>query len=181
MARFSSLFRLIAHLTDCIYRHKSLWIYLTNVVHQTAVFMLVHDGNHLTPGRLVVSTNNFIEGLTVRKAYEKWVEVAWQGNEEYIAYNTQKGYVNAFKKHIFPYVGDFAIDDLNVKPLNLHLEEMASQGKARKTIVNIKQALAKLLQYCKKIGWIDVNNENHIVIPETQKSKNQNPIKEKKN
>ena len=103
-------------------------------------------------------SNNFIEGLTVRKAYEKWVEVAWQGNEEYIAYNTQKGYVNAFKKHIFPYVGDFAIDNLNVKPLNLHLEEMATLGRARKTIVNIKQALAKLLQYCKKIGWIDVNN-----------------------
>ena len=32
--------------------------------------MLVHDGNHLTPGRLVVSTNNFIEGSSAVQVVE---------------------------------------------------------------------------------------------------------------
>lgn len=121
-------------------------------------------------------TNNFIEGLTVRKAYEKWVATAWKDGEEYITFNTQNGYQYAFKKHILPFVGDLKIDNMNVKPLNLHLQEMAMQGMARKTIVNIKQAMAKLLQYAKKMGWIDVSNEDGITLPDTQKAKRERVV-----
>lgn len=113
--------------------------------------------------------NNFIEGLTVRQAYQKWVDVAWQDNEEYITYNTQRGYANTYQKHILPYVGDLSLDNFNAKPLNLHLQELANRGKARKTLLNIKQAVIKLLRYAEKIGWIDVNNENSIIIPDTLK------------
>ena len=114
--------------------------------------------------------NNFIEGLTVRQAYEKWIKTAWADNEEYITYNTQRGYVNIYQKHILPVIGNLPIDNLNTKPLNLHFQEMATKGTSRKTIFNIKQALVKLLQYCKKIGWIDINNEDKIVIPDTKRA-----------
>lgn len=119
--------------------------------------------------------NNFIEGLTVKQAYEKWVEIEWQ-NEEHITYNTQRGYANTFQKHILPFVGTFPIDNLNPKPLNLHLQELAKQGRARKTIINIRQTLVKLLQYSQKRGWIDVNNENSIIIPDTPKSKRERVV-----
>ena len=113
--------------------------------------------------------NNFIVGLTVREAYKKWVALAWLGNEEYISFNTQKGYVNAFNKHILPYIGDFKIDNLNPRALNLHFEEMAKQGLSRKTITNVKSALVKLLSYCKDVGWIDVFNADKIKIPKTKR------------
>ena len=113
--------------------------------------------------------NNFIEKLTVRQAYEKWIAIEWN-NEEHITFNTQRGYVNVYETHILPYLGNLPIDNLNVKPFNLHLQELAKKGRSRKTLLNIKQALVKLLKYCKKRGWIDVNNEDGIKIPDTLKS-----------
>ena len=113
--------------------------------------------------------NNFIEQLTVRQAYEKWIAIEWN-NEEHITFNTQRGYVNVYETHILPYLGNLPIDNLNVKPFNLHLQELAKKGRSQKTLLNIKQALVKLLKYCKKRGWIDVNNEDGIKIPDTLKS-----------
>lgn len=112
--------------------------------------------------------NNFIEGLTVEKAYRKWVENEWH-NEEVITFNTQRGYANVFNTHILPCIGDMHIDNLNARPFNLHLQELAAKGRTRKTLNNIKQALKNLLDYSKERGWIDVNNIDSIVIPRTIK------------
>lgn len=114
-------------------------------------------------------TNNFIENLTVKQAYQKWVDVAWQDNEEYITYNTQRSYSNIFEKHILPVCSDFKIDNLNIKSFNIYLQKIANNGTSRKTILNIKQAFTKLIKYCKKIGWIDIDNSDKIVIPDTIK------------
>ena len=112
--------------------------------------------------------NNFIEGLTVENAYKKWVENEWK-DEETITFNTQRGYANIFKKHIIPYIGKLHIDNLNIKPFSLHLQELAAAGKSQKTLSNIKQALVKLLNYSKERGWIDMNNGDNIIIPRTIK------------
>lgn len=114
--------------------------------------------------------NNYIIGLTVRQAYDRWVNVAWRNNEEYISFNTQKNYQSVFSLHILPYVGDLPIDNLDVKSLNLHLQVMADDGRRHKTMYNVKQALLKLFEYCKEIGWIDVYYADNIKIPKAKKS-----------
>ena len=114
------------------------------------------------------SGNNYISGLTVREAYNKWVANTWS-NEEHISYNTQRGYVALYKKHIFPYVGELQIDNLNVRPFVVHLQQMADDGLSQKTLNNTKQALCILLDYATEMGWIDVNNRYKIKTPKAKK------------
>lgn len=112
--------------------------------------------------------NKYVVGLTVKEAYEKWAKEAWS-DEQYITYNTQRGYIDAFVTHILPFIGHLPIDNLNVVPFNKHLNDMAEQGKAQKTINNVKYALAKLLSYCSDNGWIDVNNIYKVRLPKAKK------------
>lgn len=105
--------------------------------------------------------NNYVCGMTVREAYERWQKYEWADEFTY-TYKTQGGYRSIFKKHILPYIGDSRIDNLNVAPFNRHLHVVADEGKCKKTIDNIIQPLRALLTYSKNIGWIDIDNSDEI-------------------
>lgn len=108
------------------------------------------------PGR-----NNYVCGMTVREAYERWRKYTWK-DESLYTYNTQSRYASSYRKHILPYIGDLKVDKLNMDPFNRHLQEMADNGLKAKTIKNTKQALSTMLRYAKKIGWIDIDNSDKM-------------------
>ena len=57
-------FRLIPHIADGIDGDKGFGICLTDVVHQALVLVLIHDGDHLHLGRLIISTDDLIQCCT---------------------------------------------------------------------------------------------------------------------
>lgn len=105
--------------------------------------------------------NNYVCGMTVQEAYERWQKYEWKDEFTY-TYKTQGGYRTIFKKHILPFIGDSRIDNLNVTPFNRHLHAVADEGRCKKTINNIIQPLRALLKYSKYMGWIDVDNSDEI-------------------
>ena len=67
---FSSLFRLIADLTDRVDGDKCLGVYLLYIVHERFIFVLVNDGNDLLLFSAVISTDDIVKGCSAVQIVE---------------------------------------------------------------------------------------------------------------
>lgn len=102
--------------------------------------------------------------LTVAAAYKKWQNEVWKvdGN---LSENTQRGYIGIFSKHILPLIGENDLQKVNTDKIQKYYNRLKLEGRTRKTIKNINQALNSLFEFCIIKKLIDKNPLDAVIIP----------------